>query len=697
LVKAKNKRYTVTNLAGQAIFTVPVPETGQVKFSKSGNAIIVSDEKSLSVYDSATGKRLVAPVGIERHAYDDVTPDGQMVLIGVVTPLAMRTYAVTAGGLVLRRSTSIMPGGSGYQFNTRGQLLARGPFRQNRDAVWLYDFTGDRAPFPIGIDGKVQTFFFTSDERNVVLTDDTNKIYVVSVADGAVKPLSTDNEGRIAGADLDRNGRRLLIVSADGGVHIADLNGQPNSENLSLHDRSRIISAQFNADGSRILTISDDHAVRCWDAVTGRAIGESMLHEKPLRRVLFGADAANVVTVDTDRTVRVWRLSNDRKTWKLPVRSFGFMVASKSRIGIVDGLDEITAVDLQSHKTIRSFSTTNGRFLDFSRTSGLVLAQADNQRIIVWEPKTDRKTEIWPTAISPIKQGTMSADGRTVVLQFQKTEEIPIEIIQGGIHTGSIPASPDITLQVDPKGARIAVASGESLQLYNVTGTKIGRAIALRASNEWDEKPFAFDESGTLMLTLDRDDSVHLWNTVDGSQATTFKTGEKLVAAALSPDGNLIATLTDKGLEVRSWRDGVRSRQPFDVGEDNKGLRFFTNRRLLLFGENSGRPVEVDVRLNPTALGPSMPSDEQPEAVDDRKLLVFSGDLVTELEISGIRDDELKEFAELAEAIAGMQVDDHSVISVYKDAAKTLKKKAVDCNAKNSRVCQLAKMFSAGI
>ena len=65
------------------------------------------------------------------------------------------------------------------------------------------------------------------------------------------------------------------------------------------------MSAQFSPDGQRVVTVSDKTA-RLWDAATGKAIGQPMMHEGEVNSAQFSPDGQWVVTASEDETARLW-------------------------------------------------------------------------------------------------------------------------------------------------------------------------------------------------------------------------------------------------------------------------------------------------------------------------------------------------------------------------------------------------------
>jgi len=65
-------------------------------------------------------------------------------------------------------------------------------------------------------------------------------------------------------------------------------------------------SAQFSPDGQRVVTGSSDKTARLWDAASGKPIGEPMKHEYAVYSAQFSPDGQRVVTASKDKTARLW-------------------------------------------------------------------------------------------------------------------------------------------------------------------------------------------------------------------------------------------------------------------------------------------------------------------------------------------------------------------------------------------------------
>jgi hypothetical protein len=63
---------------------------------------------------------------------------------------------------------------------------------------------------------------------------------------------------------------------------------------------------QFSADGERVITGSDDLSACVWDARTGYALMEPLLHGGRVLRAEFSPNGSLAATLSVDHTLRLW-------------------------------------------------------------------------------------------------------------------------------------------------------------------------------------------------------------------------------------------------------------------------------------------------------------------------------------------------------------------------------------------------------
>jgi WD40 repeat protein len=98
-------------------------------------------------------------------------------------------------------------------------------------------------------------------------------------------------------------------------------------------------SLAINSDASRLLTGNNDNAIQIWDGLTGKPVGEPLLHQSPVRKAVFGPGGQLALTACRDHTAWVWELDTRKvKFGPLPIQRTVHALAYSP-----DGLRFVTA------------------------------------------------------------------------------------------------------------------------------------------------------------------------------------------------------------------------------------------------------------------------------------------------------------------------------------------------------------------
>src|SRR5262249_31084064 len=130
---------------------------------------------------------------------------------------------------------------------------------------------------------------FSADGRLVATGSDdrTARVWDALSGEPATPPLW--HGGAVSHVSLSPDGRYLLTGSADGATRLWDLAGR-RTPSLPLEDarggesangdttRGRARRVVFDAAGCQVATAGGDHAVRLWNARTGKLLTAPLLH-----------------------------------------------------------------------------------------------------------------------------------------------------------------------------------------------------------------------------------------------------------------------------------------------------------------------------------------------------------------------------------------------------------------------------------
>ncbi|WP_187144413.1 TIR domain-containing protein [Microvirga massiliensis] len=310
-------------------------------FSPDGRKIVTtSPDNTARLWDVATG----AEIAILRHPHSITSamfsPDGQKVL--TTSQMMIEDGLVTVWDVGSGRELLKLQHEQDVQrtvFSPDGQtmLTLAGGTARLWDAHTGREFLVLPHPQPISF------ATFSRDGKKIVTTsaDKTTRLWDASGRELLV--LQHETEAQLA--TLSRDGQKIVTALKDGTARLWDANSGrellvlrhpppvfPDElerasppglrvlfEQFGLLGPDTLISAVFSPDGQKVLTVSKDriggdfthakpsfeHAVRLWDAVTGREL-VVLRHEGGIFGAEFSPDGQKVATGSQDGSARLW-------------------------------------------------------------------------------------------------------------------------------------------------------------------------------------------------------------------------------------------------------------------------------------------------------------------------------------------------------------------------------------------------------
>lgn len=334
------------------------------------------------------------------------------------------------------------------------------------------------------------------------------------------------SDTELHGATFSHDGRRIATVSLDGSARIWDeksgtlrkVLGQeiPNLRlsNIGPDDRDQEMNSAFSPDDRLLATASMDGIIRIWDVGRGLLLTTITGHSALIEHLEFDPIDSNILlTASHDGTARLWD---------------------------IDGI--LTAVLPHEHPPT---------FAVFSPDSVFLLTGGGDTKLRLWDIATEREVaeldagEIVNSAtFSPdgSRIATASLTGRVLIWDVAHRREIARLQYPNGL----------FQVQFSPKGDLLAATSiDDTARLRNAaTGAEV-------ATIQTRGRQVVFNRDGDLVLAATSDNAGHLLKT-DGTELRVL-TGHDgpIIAAAFSPDGQLVATASlDGTARIWSVRDG---------------------------------------------------------------------------------------------------------------------------------------------
>jgi WD40 repeat protein len=390
------------------------------------------------------------------------------------------------------------------EFNPRGDLFVSG---SEEGKVIIWDWKVKKQRFKINFEDAVSTISIHPKLAEIVVGTAGGKLETWSLAKGTLLHQITESGPLISSTGYDRNGRRIFSALEDGTVEIWENGVSLHLKTFSGHERI-VESLDFSSNNKFLISSSSDKSVRIWDLKTNENIRNFDIGNHRVQDLRFAPGSQQFATAGTDSSVRIW-----------------------------DAIDGRRIHNLKFHKgKINTIS--------YHPEDSVLLSTGSDRKWVLWDLVSGKSLLSHKGHTSQILAASFSPDGKRFATAgsdlFIKIWEYP-----QGKELGKLKGhkKPVTTLAFSPDGKLLA------------SGSQDNQIFLWRLEPEISKTPFRkleghsyivtqvfFSKAGKALISISKDKTMRLWEVKSGKMRRILHgDSTPLVAAALSPDGKLIA------------------------------------------------------------------------------------------------------------------------------------------------------------
>ena len=533
-----------------------------VAFSPDGRFLGLGGSGVVQLYDSATWNAVPTFAGHRRFAFRiSFNPDGTQVASVGDQDGSARVWDTSSG----RELIAIEGLGRVWcvGFSPDGGRLAVGTY-SGKVLIWNVPDDKEIARYHTRA-GAVTSVEFSPDGRWLAVTGADGGTQIWDAATGALIRAFTGHTGRVYSAAFSPDGTRLATSGFDRTVKLWDLTKSQEPRRVKVQD-AFIADMAFSPDGKQLALVSKMNAdsgyggrephLRLWDAVAHREFKVYPGHPGWLTSVAFSRNGEWIATGGEDKTVRVWNVSGTVAEkakvggFSVPMTRFTLTGHTDTVTSVTFGPDDKQLVSGSMDETLKFWDATTGQLLRTEQAhAGGVTALAGARRsrhlasagadgtIKLWDMTTGEQLLSFAAPSGPVETLAVSDDGRHLATASGDTLiclwDLPA-VLQGDAQT-----TPRVTM----RGHYVPAVPRDD------------RYAGLRFKMRGHYDPVSglgFSPDGGRLVSTSWDNTIRLWDVPSGQEVTRLRgTTDRDAGVLFSPDGQRL--VMSNGVYLTIW------------------------------------------------------------------------------------------------------------------------------------------------
>ncbi|MCE9603506.1 MAG: hypothetical protein K8U03_01235 [Planctomycetia bacterium] len=414
--------------------------------------------------------------------------------------------------------------------------------------------------------------FAAATAPKVVLS--ANRLFVAGGTDGAAVGLDPETGAEaqkyaaaaapLTGLALTTDGALLAGATNLGGVKFWNAADGVDRGSLAGHEGA-VAAIAVHPSLPQVATGGLDGTVRLWrHPIAPQSFTH---HAKPIKAVAVGADGKLMVSTAEDMTVQLWTLPDGKPTVTVPtqtavvhtvaVRPDGKQVVTGDATGMIRVWNSADGAPLASwgaHDaavTSLAFDTAGQQFVSSGADGGVALWKLPTVAL--------RTLHERPVAVAAMATTT---DGKLLAVASADKSLTIVDVATGKAnHAKEALPNQSTALSFAVDGSLLAVGNDSgSVQFYKAAdGADAGADAGALGGHVGAVAGVAFHPKGGQLATAGADGTLRLWNAPLPSRPLSGA-GKKINVLAASPNGQLIATATEDGVQLWTAADGKVAR-----------------------------------------------------------------------------------------------------------------------------------------